>query len=112
VTYTAFALVGVAVVVVVDLFGLGTRLLGRRAFWTSYAIILVFQLVVNGVLTGLPVVRYDPDAIIGWRIVYAPVEDVLFGFAMVLLTLSTWVWLGRRAHRRPASGARSSSARR
>ena len=51
----------------------------------------------NGVLTGRGIVRYDPDAIIGLRIVYAPVEDLLFGFALVLLTLSMWVWLGRRA---------------
>jgi lycopene cyclase domain-containing protein len=50
------------------------------------------------VLTGLPVVRYDADVIIGWRYASAPVEDLLFGFAMVLLSLSTWVWLGRRAH--------------
>jgi lycopene cyclase domain-containing protein len=41
-------------------------------------------------------VRYDPDAIIGWRVVHAPVEDIAFGFAMVLVTLSLWVWSGRR----------------
>jgi lycopene cyclase domain-containing protein len=52
------------------------------------------------VLTGLPVVRYNPHAIIGLRFVYAPVEDVLFGFAMVLVTLASWVWLGARAARR------------
>jgi hypothetical protein len=31
---------------------------------------------------------------------------------MVLLTLSTWVWLGRRAHARQSSGAPSGSTRR
>jgi hypothetical protein len=41
---------------------------------------------------------YDPDAIIGWRLVYAPVEDLVFGFAMVLLTLDLWVWWGRRSN--------------
>jgi hypothetical protein len=50
-------------------------------------------------------VIYDPAAIIGWRIAYAPVEDLLFGFAMVLLTLSVWVWLGRRGiQRTPRAG--------
>ncbi len=58
---------------------------------------LGFQLIVNGLLTGLPVVRYRADAIIGWRVAYAPVEDLLFGFALVLLTLTGWVGLGRRA---------------
>lgn len=48
-------------------------------------------------LAGLRVVRYDPRRIIGWRLVYAPVEDVLFGFALVAVTISLWVWWGRRA---------------
>lgn len=79
-----------------------TNLLRRKAFWTAYAIVLFVQLIVNGVLTGLPIVRYDSDTIIGLRIAYAPVEDLLFGFAMVLLTLSTWVWLGRRTAAAPS----------
>ena len=97
------AVVAVLVAATLDLFIVRTRLLRRRAFWTAYAIVLAFQLIVNGVLTGLPVVRYDPSTIIGLRVVYAPVEDLLFGFSMVLLTLTTWVWLGRgeRGCRRP-----------
>jgi lycopene cyclase domain-containing protein len=94
--YTVAALAAVLATVLVDGVLLRTRLLGRRAFWASYAIILFFQLVTNGVLTGLRVVRYDPDVIVGWRVAWAPVEDVLFGFALVTLTLSAWVWLGRR----------------
>jgi lycopene cyclase domain-containing protein len=62
--------------------------------------VLVFQLLSNGVLTGRGVVRYDPERILGLRILYAPVEDLLFGFALVLFTLSLWVWLGKRE--RPA----------
>ena len=91
----------------VDLLVLRTRLVTRRTWWVSYAIVLFFQLITNGVLTGRRVVRYDPDAILGLRIVYAPVEDLLFGFAMVLLTLSVWVWLGRRGIQyRPKAGER------
>lgn len=95
-TYTALAILGVLAVLVVDLAVLRTRLVTRRAFWAAYAIVLFFQLLTNGVLTGLRVVTYDPDAILGPRLAFAPVEDLLFGFAMVTLTLSTWVWLGRR----------------
>ena len=51
-TYTGIALAVVALTLVLDLAVLRTRLVLRRAFWTSYAIILVFQLLVNGVLTG------------------------------------------------------------
>jgi lycopene cyclase domain-containing protein len=100
VSYTALALLGVAAAVLVDLWALRTKLLRRKAFWTAYAIMLFFQLVTNGLLTGLPIVRYDPDGIIGTRLVYAPIEDLLFGFAMILFTLSMWVWLGARAPHR------------
>jgi lycopene cyclase domain-containing protein len=94
VTYTAAALLGVAGAAVVDLFVLRTRLLRRRVFWATYPIIVFFQLISNGILTGRGIVRYDPDAMLGLRLVYAPVEDLLFGFALVLLTLSLWTWWG------------------
>jgi lycopene cyclase domain-containing protein len=96
VSYTVAACLGIMAALVVDLAVLRTRLVLRKVWWVAYAIVLFFQLLTNGVLTGRGVVRYDPERILGWRIAYAPVEDVLFGFAMVLLTLATWVWLGRR----------------
>lgn len=112
-TYTAAALLGVAVTVLLDLVVLRTRLLARKAFWVSYGIVVFFQLVTNGVLTGRGIVFYDGDAITGsgssagetpallgdGRIVYAPLEDLLFGFALVVQTLAWWVWWGRRLPR-------------
>lgn len=95
-SYTAAAIVGVLAALSIDVVVLRTRLVTRRVWWVAYAIVLFFQLVMNGVLTGRGIVRYDEDRILGLRIVYAPVEDLLFGFAMVLVTLATWVWLGRR----------------
>ncbi len=111
-TYTVAALLGVAATVVLDLFVLRTRLLLRRAFWTAYAIVVFFQLLTNGVLTGREIVTYDGDVIVGdatpqllgdGRIVYAPVEDLLFGFALVVQTLAWWVWWGRRLSSAPGS---------
>ena len=107
-TYTTAAVLGVVLTAVLDLYVLRTRLLTRRVFWTAYAIIVFFQLVTNGVLTGREVVTYDGDVILGsatpqllgdGRIVYAPVEDLLFGFALVVQTLAWWVWWGRRLGR-------------
>ena len=98
-TYTQLAVLGVVGAVLVDTVLLRTWLLRRRTYWTAYAIVVFFQLVTNGVLTGLDVVRYDPGAILGPRVAFAPVEDLLFGFAMVTVTLSSWVWLGRRGVR-------------
>lgn len=118
-TYTEIAILAAVVVVAVDLWLLRTRLVGRRVFWTSYGIILAFQLVTNGMFTGFGVVQYDGEAIIGGtsptsgpppfigdgRVAFAPVEDVLFGFALILLSLSLWVFWGRRGvQRTPWSG--------
>jgi lycopene cyclase domain-containing protein len=99
VSYTSAALLGVVATVLLDLVVLRTRVLLRKAFWTSYAIVLLFQLVTNGILTGRHVVTYDEGAILGPRLVYAPVEDLLFGFALVVQTVSWWAFWGRRLDR-------------
>ncbi|MGB9377457.1 MAG: lycopene cyclase domain-containing protein [Mycobacteriales bacterium] len=99
-SYTVAAIVGLLAAALVDLAILRTKLLGRKVFWAAYAIVVLFQLAVNGILTGRAVVRYNPADIVGLRLVYAPVEDLLFGFALVLFTLSIWVWLGRRGVQR------------
>jgi lycopene cyclase domain-containing protein len=96
VTYTVAAVIGALAAIGLDLFVLRTRLLLRGVFWATYPIIVGFQLLSNGILTGRGVVRYDPDAILGPRLVYAPVEDLVFGFALVLSALALWVWWGRR----------------
>lgn len=107
-TYTWLVGLALLAAAACDLVLLRTRLLGRKSFWVAYAIMVSFQLLVNGLLTGLRIVQYDPDTILGPRLAYAPVEDLGFGFALILLTLSCWVALGRRAAR---MGARASAAR-
>jgi lycopene cyclase domain-containing protein len=104
-TYTWLVVGGLLGAAACDLALLRTRLLTRKAFWVSYAIMVGFQLLVNGVLTGLRIVQYDRDTILGPRLAYAPVEDLGFGFALILLTLSCWVALGRRAAGLPVRGA-------
>jgi lycopene cyclase domain-containing protein len=98
VSYSTLAVVAVVGVLVVDLAVYRTRMVTRRVFWAAYAIIVVFQLLMNGVLTGLGVVTYDPHTIWGVRVAYAPVEDLLFGFALVMLTLASWAAVNRRAN--------------
>ena len=104
-TYTDAVLLGVAFAAILDLIVLRTNLLRRKAFWASYLIVLGFQLIVNGILTGRRLVVYSPTAVLGgatphllggWRLAYAPVEDLLFGFSLVVQTLAWWVWWGRR----------------
>ena len=92
-TYTQLALCAVLIAVTVDLFVIKTALLKRKVFWTSYAIIVGFQLLTNWWLTSRNIVMYSPDAIIGIRIASAPIEDLLFGFALVLGVLINWIRL-------------------
>jgi lycopene cyclase domain-containing protein len=118
-TYTELAVIGVLIVIALDLFVFKTKLLKRRVFWVSYSIVIFFQLITNGILTGFGIVEYDGAAIIGsttpkdspptfigdGRLVYAPIEDLLFGFCLVVLTLIIWIWLGRKGVQRdPKSG--------
>lgn len=98
-SYTQLVLAALATAIVVDLLVLRTFLLRRKAFWTSYGILGVAQLAFNAALTGPRIVRYDRSAILGPRLAYAPIEDLGFGFALILLTLACWVALGRTARR-------------
>ena len=104
-TYTSIALVAALAAAALDRWLARTRLTASGTWWAAYGIIVVFQLLTNGWLTGRGIVRYDRDAIIGsdrvtlvgdGRLVYAPVEDLGFGFALVLTTCVVWVWLGHR----------------
>ncbi len=104
-TYTQIAVAMILATVVLDLWVLRTRLLTRKAFWTAYAIVVFFQLLTNGVLTGFNIVRYNGDVIIGsatpvligdGRLFYAPIEDLMFGFSLVVQTMAWWVFWGRR----------------
>ena len=94
--YSDIAITAFAIAVMADLFLFKNSLLTRPAFWTSYAIILPFQLITNWWLTSRGIVTYSPDAIIGTRVCSAPIEDLLFGFALVLSTMSLWVYWGRK----------------
>jgi lycopene cyclase domain-containing protein len=96
VTYTQLALAAVLAAVALDLAVLRVGVLRRRTFWVAYGIVLFFQLLSNGWLTGRGIVRYDPEVILGARLAYAPVEDLLFGFALVVWTLDCWLLTGRR----------------
>lgn len=92
-TYTAAAVTGVVAAVLLDVYVVRGRVVLGRVFWCTYPIIFGFQLLSNGILTGRGVVLYNPADIIGLRLVYAPVEDLMFGFALIVLTLSLWVRL-------------------
>ncbi len=117
-TYTQIGIAVVVASIVTDVLILRTRLVTRRGFWVSYAIVLFFQLLTNGVLTWLQVFRYSDTMIVGsqpdqgpppfignGRIAFQPFEDLLMGFSLCLLATSLWIFWGRRGvQRTPMSG--------
>lgn len=94
-TYPALVAAGLAATLALEAL-LRTGLLRRRAYWLAYAVVVAFQLLVNGVLTCRGIVTGYADTL-GPTVACAPVEDLAFGWAMVTQTLLWWTWLGRRA---------------
>ena len=101
--YTVAAVVAPVAVVALELAVLRTGLFRRRRYWAALAIVLGFQVLVDGWLTrhGAPIVLYDPAATSGVRVPpHIPIEDFGFGFALITLTLLLW----QRQHGRTGDG--------
>ncbi|WP_174186355.1 lycopene cyclase domain-containing protein [Nocardia barduliensis] len=97
--YTLPAVVAVVVVCLAECTLLRTGLFRRPGYWLTMLIVLGFQIPVDGWLTRLdaPIVRYNPDHILGLRFPWdIPVEDFLFGFALVTSALLGWEWTRQR----------------
>ena len=97
--YAVPAVLSAVAVVALEKRVLRTGLFRSPSYWWTMGISLFFMVLVNGWLTKLsaPVVIYDEAFSSGVRFPWdIPVEDFLFGFSMVTLTIMTWVRLGRR----------------
>ena len=91
--YTVLAALAVASVLLVECVVVRTGVFRQAAYWVTIAIVLAMQVPVDGWLTKLsaPIVRYDPSTITGLRFPWdIPVEDFLFGYALVTAVLVSW----------------------
>jgi lycopene cyclase domain-containing protein len=91
--YTVPAALAVLLVCALELGVLRTGLFRRPAYWLSMLIVLGFQIPVDGWLTKLssPIVIYDDKQLSRLRFPFdIPVEDFLFGFALVTAVLLLW----------------------
>jgi lycopene cyclase domain-containing protein len=91
--YTAPAVLAVASVCALEVAVLHTGLFRRPAYWLSMLIVVGFQILTDGWLTKLsaPIVMYDDRQTTGIRFPFdIPVEDFLFGFALVTAVLVLW----------------------
>lgn len=95
--YTLPAVIAVVIVVVLELAVLRTGLFRKPAYWISMVIVFGFQSLVDGWLTKLsaPIVIYNEKHTSGVRFPWdIPVEDFLFGWALVTAVLLLWVKQG------------------
>lgn len=91
--YTLPAVIAVVAVIVLEVAVLRTGLFRKPAYWISMVIVLGFQVPVDGWLTKLsaPIVMYDERHTSGIRFPWdIPVEDFLFGWALVTAVLLLW----------------------
>ncbi len=91
--YTVPAIAAVLAVLVLEFALLRTGLFRRPAYWVSMVIVLGFQVPVDGWLTkrSAPVVIYNERQTSGVRFPFdIPIEDFLFGFALVTAVLLLW----------------------
>ena len=89
-SYTQITVYALVLSVLFDMFITRNSLLSTLRFWLSYAIIVPFQLVTNWWLTSREIVIYNSEAIVGLRVAGAPIEDLIFGFAMILAVMTMW----------------------
>ena len=92
--YTAAAVLSVLLVVVLDR-SLRIRLTSRLEFWIFLAVMFGFKTIFNGYLTWRPIVLYGDRFFMNLRLGTIPLEDFLFGFSMVTLTIILWEYARR-----------------
>ncbi len=85
-TYPLLAIAVLIIPVLLDFF-LKTQVFSVRQNWLTLCILLVFTLVFDVILTGLPIVTYNVSSLLGVYIGSIPIEDFSYTFAMVFIPI-------------------------
>lgn len=97
--YTSVTFISTAIVCLVLKFVFKIDWFGKAV--SVYVILLIPFLIVNGILTGTgiseSVVRYNNSENLNFRILTIPVEDVFYGFEMILLNLFIYLKLSKKS---------------
>lgn len=98
--YPLLSVVAAVAVVLLEVLWLRTGLLRDRSYWVAMAIVFVFMIPIDGWMskTTDPIVIYNPDALSGIRFPWdIPLEEFVYAFALVTLTMLLWDRAGRRS---------------
>jgi lycopene cyclase domain-containing protein len=86
--YTSVTCFFLALVLAVHLWTFKDKVLGW--FYLTYLVHLLPFLLVNGVLTAIPIVWYNNTYNLGIRLYTIPVEDAAYSMGMLLLTITVY----------------------
>ncbi len=106
--YTLGSLAAFVATTILDLWIIKTKVALTARFWITVIIVGFFQVFVDGWLTKLssPIVIYNSHHFSGIRVFFStPIEDFIYGFALILLTLSIWSYTEDHSSRRDESKA-------
>jgi len=97
--YTLLATLSVLLIIIID-HKSGVCILRQKLYYVFFAVIIGFKLLVNGYLTR-HIVMYNSQFFMGIRIGTIPLEDFLFGFSMVTLSIVCWEYFKKKREALP-----------
>ncbi len=111
--YPLLSVLAAAGVVLVEVVWLRTGLLRDRSYWVAILIVFVFMIPIDGWMTKTtdPIVIYSPDVLSGIRFPWdIPLEEFVYAFALVTMTMLLWDHGGRTTEAEPCTGGRHETA--
>lgn len=92
INYTATVLI-ISGLIFLLIYFLGSKIFLNRSTLTTIGISFIPFMMVNYILTSLPVVIYNPDAILGFRFTTIPAEDFLYSLSLISLNLFIYIYV-------------------
>ncbi len=95
-SYTLAAVLAAAVALILDLLVFRTKIIRTRRYLRFIGFMTIGFLLCNGILTAVPVVTYNPSEMLDVRFFTIPIEDFVYGFALVTSTISIYEFINRK----------------
>lgn len=89
-TYTMTVLLITSLVCIMAVFCF-REMFGSFIYWMYMGVCIILFFIFNYILTSLPVVTYNPQAIIGVRVTTIPVEDFFYNYSLLSLYLALYL---------------------
>ena len=95
--YTSITFFSVSLLLALNVWIMKNQKLGH--FFRAYVVSLIPFVIVNGILTALPVVIYNDAQNLGLRLGTIPIEDSMYLLLLLLMTINMYEWLKiRKSH--------------